>query len=522
MLVSVLPVPFGDAGRQRQYEAVLAALEAEANAPATVLLGNLGAFSPIQADVLVVRPTGLALGLCFLQAGLLTVPTLTAGPWLLDGQPLPGRASGDNPFTQYRQQLAVALGWLGEHFGLPADELPPGAGFALFEVPLTFGPEVEAQLHRATHDFQLIGGATQLPARLRQQLAAEPFLDTDELLDWGEWLASEPYVAHQGGVAESQSLAEGLFGNPANFLEQKLRQLWRWLGAEDIPADPPYGAPPPADQHLRDQQEQARLQQLRQELQAELHQQRQEAATREAARTQELTLLRQQLAQAGPSPTERAAEQRAKEAVEESLRTARAELAARNSELDARIQQLGQLIGRLQTAPAGPTGLALAAGSQPASAALTPPTAPPKTRPAAPARSFRRLRQAERWGLVALVAAGVGAGTWGVVRWAQQPAPRPAAMAAPHQPDENNSEGYMPAEPDDMADSLARQPAASSDTLARPTTQNEPTAPEADATEAFAQPGALHVDSATVIVKPTPLLPGAAADSAAVPNSATP
>ncbi len=522
MLVSVFPVPFGDAGRQRQYEAVRAALEAETDAPATVLLGNLGAFSPIQADVLVVRPTGLALGVFVLQAGQLTIPTLAVGPWLLAGQPLPGRAGGDNPFAQYEQQLPVARDWLSEHLGLPENELPPCAGFALFETPLTFEPAVEAQLHRAAHDFQLLGEAAQLPARLRQQLAAEPVFDTDELLDWGEWLASEPYVPHSNGIAESRNLAEGLFGSPANFLEQKLRQLWRWLGAEDIPADPPYGTPPPAGQHLRDQQEQARLQQLRQELQAELHQQRQEAAAREAARTQELALLRQQLAQAGHSPTERAAEQRAKEAVEESLRATRAELATHNAELDARIQQLGQLIGRLQATPAGTATPGLLASSQPASSVTTLPPAPPKTRPAAPARSPRRLRQAERWGLVALVAAGVGAGTWGVVRWAQQPAPRPAAMAAPRQPDEHNPDDYMPAEPNDMADSLARQQAASIDTLTRPTTQNEPAAPDADATETLAQPAALHVDSAAVIVKPTPLLPSAAADSAAAPRNAIP
>jgi hypothetical protein len=321
-------------------------------------------------------------------------------------------------------------------------------------------------------------------------------------------------------LPKAESLAEGLFGNPANFLEQKLRQLWRWLGAEDIPADPPYGAPPPADQHLRDQQEQARLHQLRQELQAELHQQRQEAAAREAARTQELTLLRQQLAQAGPSATEREAEQRAQAALEESLRTARAELTARNSELDARIQQLGQLIGRLQAAPAGSVAPALVVGNQLASAATTLPPAPPKTRPAAPARSPRRLRQAERWGLVALVAAGVGAGTWGVVRWAHQPAPQRIATATPSSPDGDSADANAPDESDTAADSLAQLPAANSDTVAAPPTQAESAISEAP--EAEAQPAALHVDSAAVLVKPTPLLPGAGADSAAAPTSPAP
>jgi len=503
MLVSILPVPFGDAGRQRQYEAIRAAFEAEADAPATVLLGNLGAFSPIQADILVVRPSGLALGILTPQAGQLTIPALAAGPWLLDGQPLPSHAERDNPFAQYQQQLPVALAWLSEHFGLPEAELPPCAGIALFDAPLTFGPAVEAQLHHntAAHDFQLIGDAAQLPARLRQQFDSEAsILTEDELAEWAEYLADELATADELPSAP----------NPTNFLEQKLRQLWRWLGAEDIPADPPYGGPPP-DQHLRDQQEQARLQQLRQELQAELHQQRQEAAAREAVRTQELAQLRQQVAQASPSATEREAEQRAKAALEESLRTARAELATRNNELDARIQQLGQLIGQLQAAPAPPAALALPGSSRPAALPKG-----PKSRPAAPARSFRRLRQAERWGLAALVVAGVGAGTWGVVRWAHHPAPRPAATVAQRaQPDEDAGESQS-ADQSYPVDSLTDAQAPTTDTAATQVLPG-PAAPEAAPTpEPTAQPAQLHVDSAAVVIKPTPLIQGT--DSAASPT----
>jgi flagellar biosynthesis/type III secretory pathway protein FliH len=505
MLVSILPVPFGDAGRQRQYEAIRAAFKAEADAPATVLLGNLGAFSPIQADILVVRPSGLALGILTPQAGQLTIPALAAGPWLLDGQPLPGHAERDNPFAQYQQQLPVALAWLSEQFGLPDDELPPCAGVALFTAPLTFGPEVEAQLHRAAHDFQLIGEAAQLPARLRQQFDSEAsILTADELVDWAEYLADE-----LAAVDELPSAP-----NPTNFLEQKLRQLWRWLGAEDIPADPPYGGPPP-DQHLRDQQEQARLQQLRQELQAELHQQRQEAAAREAARTQELAQLRQQVAQAGPSATEREAEQRAKTALEESLRTARAELATRNNELDTRIQQLGQLIGQLQTAPAASAAPELPASSRPAAPAAALPKVP-KTRPAAPARSFRRLRQAERWGLAALVVAGVGAGTWGVVRWAHHPAPRPAATVAQQaQPDEDAEESQS-ADQSYPTDSVTDAQPANADTAATQALPGPAASEAAPTPKPTAQPAQLHIDSAAVVSKPTSLIQGT--DSAASPT----
>ena len=514
MLVSVLPVPFGDAGRQRQYEAVLAALQAAAaDAPATVLLGNLGAFSPIEADVLIVRPTGLALVLLTPHAGHLTMPALGHGPWQLGGQPLPGRAGADNPFVQYQQQLPGVLAWLSKHLDLPADELPPCLGVALFEAPLTFGLEVEAQLHQYTagHDFQLVGGTGQLLARLRQSPAAEPAaLSEDELLDWGEYLADDPYVAHQQGAPESP-----FAGLPA-YLEQKLRQLWRWLGAEDIPADPPYGGGPP-DPHLRDQQEQARLQQLRRELQAELHQQRQEAATREAARTQELALLRQQLTQAGPSPTE----QQAKKALEEALGTARAELATRNHELDARIQRLGQLIEQLRAAPAP---AAPAATVPPAARALA-----PKPRAATPpAWSFRRLRQAERWGLVLLAVASVGVGIWGGVRWVHQPAPRPTAAALRGVPVENNPEQDQPTE-SYVPDSLANAQAAAIDTLTtptaepiltnaepEPTTTNKEAATSEEATPAEATPVSTEAET------PTPAVPTTTAEPAATSPEAVP
>ena len=85
MLVSLLPVPFADAARQRQYEALCTALAADAEAPATVLLGNLGAFTPITVDALIVRPNGLALIVLTPRPGHLTMPALTYGTWQLNG-----------------------------------------------------------------------------------------------------------------------------------------------------------------------------------------------------------------------------------------------------------------------------------------------------------------------------------------------------------------------------------------------------------------------------------------------------
>jgi len=501
MLVSVLPMPFADAARQRQYDAVLTALHTEADAPATVLLGNLGAFTTIEADMLLVRPNALALLVLTPRAGQLTIPALTYGTWQLSEQPLPGREGADNPFAQYQQQLPAVRAWLDEQLGRPVAGRLPCVGMALFEAPLTFGAGVEAQLHHhaAAHDFQLVGDAVQVPIRLQQQFGSKPAtLPKDELLDWAYALLGEPAAAAGQGVEP----------NLAAILEQKLRQLWRWLGAEDIPADPPYGGPP-LDQHLRDQQEQARLQQLRQELQAELHQQRQEAAAREAARTQELALLRQQLAQASSSATERQAEQRAKETLEESLRTARAELATRNQELDTRIQQLGLLIKQLQAAPGAAVPLATRAGVG------------QKRATTAPTWSFRRLRQVERWGLVLVAWVGVGAGTWGLVRWVQHTTSHPTTAVTRGTSPKNRSEAANSDDQDQVDDSQARMQAAAVDTSATSPAQPEPTPSETDASpEAIVTPTELHIDSSAAIVKPIKLLPQA--DSAATGPSPAP
>ena len=187
MLVNILPVPFASAARQRQYEALRAALAADATAPPTVLLGNLAAFSPIEADALVVRPGGLALVVLTPRSGRLTIPELAYGTWQLDSQPILGREGADNPFAQYQQQVPAALGWLGEQ--LPAEAPLAQVGFALFESPLTFGPEVEAHLHHhaAAQDFHLLGDAAQVPTRLHQLLDSQPVaLAEEELLDWAD------------------------------------------------------------------------------------------------------------------------------------------------------------------------------------------------------------------------------------------------------------------------------------------------------------------------------------------------
>jgi hypothetical protein len=496
MLVSVLPVPFASAARQRQYEALYAALAAETEAPPTVLLGNLAAFSPIEADALVVRPGGLALVVLTPRGGHLTIPELAYGTWQLDGQPLPGRDGADNPFAQYRQQLPAALGWLGEQ--VPLLQPPAQVGVALFEAPLTFGPEVEAHLHHhpAAHEFHLLSSAALVAARLSELLDSQAdAVAEEELLDWADYLAA--------GLPTAGEPTAG--PDATHYLGQKLRQLWSWLGAEDIPADPPYGSGAPLpDPTLRDQQEQAHLHQLRQELLAELQQQRQEAAAREAARTQELAQLRQQLAQAGQPAAERQAEQEAKAALEESLRTARTELATRNQELAARIQQLGQLLEQLHKP--GPPAIA----EKPMSAPL-PAAAWPAARVASPRATYRRLYQVERWGLVALALAIVGAGGFGMARWLHPPKGKPL-RAASHRPARTYQlrEAPTPA-PVIIYDTLLAAPQSEGDPGA--TRSPLPVDDEATTPALITPDTPLHVDSATISSEPTHL--AAPTDSAA-------
>lgn len=507
MLVSIQPVPFADAGRQRQYEAVAEALRADVGAPATVLLGNLSAFSPVTVDALLVRPTGLTLVFLLPCAGELTLPESAGRPWLLDGQPL----ADSNPLVCYQRQGPPAVAWLAEQLGVPAAELPPCAGVALFEAPLIFGAGVEINLHRqaGAQDFQLVGGASSLSRRLPENHPGATALTEESLLEWADYLANEPYVAHQQGRPES----------PTDYLAQKLRQLWRWLGAEDIPADPPYGGFSEPDLAQRDEREQARLHQLRQELQAELAQQRRDAAAREAAHTQELAHLRQQLAQTGQPAATRQAEQRAQAALEAEMRAARTDLAARHRELDARIQELGQLMQQLQAQANAKTSTAAAAPA--GTPAPTRQAAPPlprapraTTRPARPVlklSSYRPLRRAERWGVLLMGLALLGGGTWGAVHLVRQSAGAgrlaTAGRAAAPTP---RGAARRPAPVvvyDTLADEAGRYQAdETAADIAQP-------APAAEAVPVNATPSpSVQVDSARLETKPTPLV---TSDSAA-------
>ena len=380
-----LASPFADAARAAQFAAVRAALEADAGTD-SLLLGNLvledGA-APL--DAVVVRPHGITLLVLVPRGGVLSIPALGYGGWQLAGAPLAGRDDFDNPFEQFRQQKLTVEAWLRPRF-LPAQvNLQFISGVVVFEAPLTFTPEVEAALNDAPASFQLLAGATDLPRRLRQLATPEIDLTAADLAEWAaelnEFAAAAPATPPADPATTNSS---DLFENGAaagSFLGSKARALWGWLGANDIPDDDvPYGA---AAALTARNEEKEHLEQLRQQMQADVQAQLQALETREAERERSIAQLRAELAQAPPVAADATAlvsrlgaETREKAALEAEKEASKAELAARNQELDAKIQQLSQLIGQLSAVPvaSAPAPPAPAAAPLPVAAAqvLTP------------------------------------------------------------------------------------------------------------------------------------------------------
>lgn len=394
MLHSFLLAPFSDSARQEQLEAVEQALHADATLTTTLLFGNLAAGGGPPVDALLVQPGRLVLLMLVPQRGHLRIPALEYGAWRLDDQPLPSFGGADNPFAFYSQQKDALTNWLGAQLGLAPTDLPPLVGMVVFLAPISYGPEVESQLDRQTaiHNFQLVGDARQIPRRMKQLLPSDGVLTALVIEDWATQLEAEHEAAEPALADEEPSYG---------FWEYQARRLWLWLGAADVPTDPPYGSTSDPQQ----------LEALRRELQTELKQQQQAAQAREAVREQELIQLRQQLAQ---TPAQQHLAQQERAELEEALRTARAESATRNQELDARIQQLGQLIEQLRTQTTQAPAPAVA---KPISIAPPPPRSPqPKSArrptPATPPVHLRLTRVAMLVGVLLCV----GLGGWGLVR----------------------------------------------------------------------------------------------------------
>ena len=485
MVHQFLASPYTDAARAGLYAAVLAALQADADTD-SLLLGNLvledGA-APL--DAVVVRPHGLTLLAFVPRGGRLGIPALGYGSWQLAGAPLPGADEFDNPHEQLVQQKAALASWLQPRFTPEQANLRFISSVVLFGAPVEFAPDVEPALNGAPAGFQLLSDVADLPRRLRQLATPEIDLSPGDLAEWAAELAAfaeagraGPTSPEPGGGAgapeaaapplnegrpQAAAAATGAAAAPgapptsaadsssASPWGQRAGALWRWLGAADVPDDDPaYGYNP--DAAAARSEEKQHLEQLRQQMQADVNSQLQALETREAERERSIAQLRAELAQAPPVAAEAAAlvsrlgaETREKAAVEAAMQASRAESAARNQELDAKIQQLGQLIEQLSTRPApdanpGPNQASGPGAAAPAAAlaaeavipavsvagaaaatrpaAPTVPTAPLRPAGAGPAPRFRQWRQwrrrLPRLALAAGVLAALGLGGWGL------------------------------------------------------------------------------------------------------------
>ncbi|TGE27468.1 WG repeat-containing protein [Hymenobacter metallicola] len=359
--VSILS-PFSDKARQEQFDAVREALAAEPNAPTTLLLGNWR-LDEDEVDAVVLRPHLITVLLLEPRGGRLAIRDFTHAAWQLDGRPLTGKAEADNPFQQFVQQKTVVAQALLPH-------LPPGianlnfiSGLLLFGEPVVFGSEVEERMSAvpAANNFQLLANPSRFTRRLAQLATPEIDLSEADLEQLAAELTAEtPTTDQEPGDTSAADEAEDVIAqDKSNFLQQKATQLWRWLGADDIDDldSAPYGYTESA--LAARNQEKQELERMRSAMQQQLAAQLRAMEAREAEREKSIAQLRAQLASAPAVAPEAAAlqerlavENREKEVLDAAIQASRAESEARNRELDAKIEQLEQLMQRLQTAPA--------------------------------------------------------------------------------------------------------------------------------------------------------------------------
>jgi|GEM_PF-2247707 len=389
MVSYYLTTPFPDLARQRLFEAVAAALQAEPAGPATLLLGHVAVtdeVGQVPFDAVVVQPHGITLLLLVPGGGRLSVPALGYGAWQLGGRPLAARGGFDNPFEQFGQQKADLADWLAPHLRAGQANLRFISGLVVFSEPIVFAPDVEPALGSApATGFQLLANVADLPQRLRQLATPEINFSPDALTALAGSLLPEgeqatPVPSPVAGAAGAPAANEA-----ASFLSQKARKLWGWLGAADVPdEDPPYGYDPGVAAAAR-REEKQQLEQLRQQMQADMAAQLRLLEARENERARSIAQLRAELAQAPAVAPEAAhlearlaAENRDKATQEAARQASQAEAATRNQELDAKIQQLGQLIERLNAQAAAPAIAVPAA----------PPVAAAPSEPALPGAPF--------------------------------------------------------------------------------------------------------------------------------------
>ena len=369
MLHDFLFAPFADPAAAQLYQHLCDALRADPGPGVTLLLGNFAVEDEGAAlDAVVVRPHSITVLVLVPRGGKLQMPALGYGAWQLDGHPLPGAvAEADNPYEQFRRQKDDLAAWLKPQFAPEQANLHFISGLVVFGAPVAFSPEVEEQLGQLPDSsFQLLAEAGQLPRRLAQLARPEIDLNEADLTEWAHTLANDVEPAPGAPTSSSSAPAAGAAPAPSF-----LRKAWSWLGADDIPEDAPYGQP--AAQAAASSAEKERLEQVQREAQAQVQQQIQALEAREAARERRMEELRNELAQAPPVTTEAqalrdrlAAETQEKAALEEAIRASRAESESRNRDLDAKIQQLGQLIEQLNVRAAAAPDPAPAVAAVPA------------------------------------------------------------------------------------------------------------------------------------------------------------
>ncbi|WP_426490542.1 hypothetical protein [Hymenobacter sp. 102] len=449
MLHSILFAPFPDTATEARFERLQATLAGAATEGVLLVNLPLPAVPPVLA---LVQPGGIAVLLLLAGGGVLSTPDFVAGPWLLNGQPVDIRAG--SPWQQFQGQRAALVEWLREQPDFPTLTFSDVAGLAVFTQAVQFAPDVEAGLAQfpADEQFQLVPQLPQLPRRL-QQLETGAVLPPAALQHWAETLR------HQDLTHAHQPEPELNHNEQPGFVAGKLRQLWGWLGAEDVPADPPYGNSSAVfiEQQTAERQQ---LEQLRHQMLREMQQQRQEMEAREAEREQSIAQLRDQLTHAPAATAEvtalqarLAAETQEKQQLQAAIQASQAEAEARNQSLDARIQQLGRQLAQLQAqATAVPAPTATIAPAAPAAVQL------PAGQPAPASTPAWRL-QWQRAALVVASVSALGVGLWGVTKLpALLHPPQPVIRQAPTPTNntfDDNTEAAAPTLFDIQPDTIA-------------------------------------------------------------------
>ncbi|ALD22388.1 WG repeat-containing protein [Hymenobacter sp. DG25A] len=364
MLYEVLFSAFPTPARLAQYEAVRDALQAEADAPDTLLLGQLAVGNGLVLDAVLIRPHAVAILLLEPRGGHLTLTDFASAPWQLGGAPMPGKQAA-NPYQAFQQQKEALADFLRPHLTADQANLNFTTGLLLFGEPVTFAPEVEAAMSAVpgSSNFHLLADPGRFTRRLSQLATPEIDLSATELHQLAETLGAAPAETHAGQeptetatTHENEPEQEPAYPeNAGDFFRQKAAQLWSWLGAEDIEdVDRNAYQTTTGQTHQQEKQE---LEQLRATMQAELARQLQAMEARDAEREQSIAQLRAQLAQAPAVAPEAATirqqlatENREKEALEEAIRASQAESAARNQALDAKIRQLEEQMQRQSSA----------------------------------------------------------------------------------------------------------------------------------------------------------------------------